>query len=156
MFHKYTFKLVGALGTILQYGCVTHCALEYIGDFVVCTGPSMEPTIYSNDVLFTEHISPRLQRMSKGDIIIAKCPSNPQQHICKRITGLPGDKVRHGYTTYTVPIGHIWLEGDNNSNSADSRIYGPVPQGLVRGRAVCKVWPLHDITMFTTKYVQQE
>lgn len=35
MFNKYALKAVGAVATILQYGCVTHCALEYIGDFVV-------------------------------------------------------------------------------------------------------------------------
>lgn len=69
-----------------------------------CTGPSMEPTIFSNDVLFTEHITPRLRTLKRGDIIIAKCPTNPQQHICKRIAAMEGDKVRYGFTTYIVNI----------------------------------------------------
>ncbi|XP_043268700.1 mitochondrial inner membrane protease subunit 1 [Venturia canescens] len=139
MFNKLAFKLVGAVGMIIQYGSVAHCTLEYIGDFVICTGPSMEPTIFSNTLLFTEHLSPRLQKLSKGDIIIAKSPSEPRQHICKRITGLPGDKVRYGFTTYVVPPGHVWLEGDNRNNSKDSRTYGAVPQGLLRSRVLCKV-----------------
>ncbi|KAI4494810.1 hypothetical protein M0804_001011 [Polistes exclamans] len=116
-----------------------------------CSGPSMEPTIRSKDILFTEHISTKLRWYKKGDIVISICPSNPRQHICKRLVGLPGDSIRHGFFTYTVPIGHVWLEGDNSSNSADSRIYGPVPQGLLRGRAICKIWPLSDVTLFTTK-----
>lgn len=156
MFNKSSRKILGAIGTLLQYGCVTHCVLEYIGDFVVCTGPSMEPTIYSNDVLLTEHVSPRLQRINKGDIVIAKCPSNPCQHICKRVTGLPGDKIYDGFSTYIVPVGHVWLEGDNSNNSSDSRMYGPVPQGLLRGRAMCKVWPPNDITLLTTNYAHHE
>lgn len=151
MSSKPFYKFLSVLGVTFQYICVTHCAFEYIGDFVVCSGPSMEPTISSKDILFTEHISTRLGWFRKGDIIISKCPYNPKQHICKRVVGLPGDRIRHAYTTHIVPIGHVWLEGDNSSNSTDSRIYGPVPQGLLRGRAVCKVWPLSDITLLTTK-----
>lgn len=111
----------------------------------------MEPTLESNNILLTEHISPRLQRLRRGDIIIAKSPSNPKQNICKRITGLPGDKVRGHFPSrsHVVPRGHVWLEGDNSSNSSDSRIYGPVPEGLIRSRVVCRVWPLDKITSLT-------
>ncbi|XP_012533547.1 mitochondrial inner membrane protease subunit 1 [Monomorium pharaonis] len=136
----------------VQCACITYCVHKYIGDIVVCSGPSMEPTLYTNDVLLLERISLRLQRLEKGDIVISKCPNNPEQNICKRIVGLPGDKIRNGFTVTTIPYGHVWLEGDNRNNSTDSRIYGPVPQGLLRGRALCKILPLRDITMFTTKY----
>ena len=40
-----------------------------------------------------------------------------------------------------VPKGHVWLEGDNATNSTDSRCYGPVPAALIRGRVVWKVMP---------------
>jgi len=62
----------------------------------------MEPTLYTNDVLLLERISVRLQRLEKGDIVISKCPNNPEQNICKRIVGLPGDKIRNGFTVTTV------------------------------------------------------
>lgn len=58
-----------------------------------CSGPSMEPTLYTNNVLLTERISRRLNRLDRGDIIVAKCPTKPQQNICKRIVGMPGDKI---------------------------------------------------------------
>uniref|UniRef100_A0AAR5QFB9 Peptidase S26 domain-containing protein n=1 Tax=Dendroctonus ponderosae TaxID=77166 RepID=A0AAR5QFB9_DENPD len=105
---KGLFKLLGSLGYLVQYDCVVHCTFEYLGDFVLCSGPSMEPTIYSNDILFTEHLSALI-----------------------------------------VPIGHIWIQGDNVSNSTDSRSYGPVPLGLVRSKAVCKVWPPSSISMLS-------
>ncbi|CAN0578941.1 unnamed protein product, partial [Ectocarpus sp. 12 AP-2014] len=38
-----------------------------------------------------------------------------------------------------VPQGHVWLEGDNLSNSSDSRTYGPIPLAMVRGRVFFKV-----------------
>lgn len=29
----------------------------------------------------------------------------------------------------TIPMGHVWLAGDNYNNSNDSRMYGPMPIG---------------------------
>jgi signal peptidase I len=34
-----------------------------------------------------------------------------------------------------VPAGHVWLAGDHRDHSADSRVFGPVPVGRVKGRA---------------------
>lgn len=117
----------------------------------MCSGPSMEPTLESKNILLTEHISPRFQMLKKGDIVIAISPTNPEQNICKRIKGMPGDRVNgHLFKkSQVVPLGHVWLEGDNSNNSADSRIYGPVPQGLIRSRAICRVWPLERIQSLT-------
>lgn len=108
----------------------------------------MEPTLETNNILFTEHISPRLKKLRRGDIVIAKNPTNPKQNICKRIVALQGDMVKGNFPSRKtfVPKGHVWLEGDNSSNSADSRVYGPVPQALIRSRVVCRVWPLDKIT----------
>jgi len=58
--------------------------------------------LYTNDVLLLERISVRLQRLEKGDIVISKCPNNPEQNICKRIIGLPGDKIKNDVTIITV------------------------------------------------------
>jgi signal peptidase I len=35
-----------------------------------------------------------------------------------------------------VPPGHVWLAGDHRDRSADSRVFGPVPVGRVKGRAL--------------------
>ena len=34
-----------------------------------------------------------------------------------------------------VPAGTVWLAGDHRDHSADSRVFGPVPVGRVKGRA---------------------
>ena len=38
-----------------------------------------------------------------------------------------------------MPPGHVWVEGDNKKRSYDSRHFGPVPYGLIKGRAIYKV-----------------
>jgi signal peptidase I len=35
----------------------------------------------------------------------------------------------------TVPRAHVWLAGDHRDHSADSRVFGPVPVGRIKGRA---------------------
>ncbi|MPC61233.1 Mitochondrial inner membrane protease subunit 1 [Portunus trituberculatus] len=67
-----------------------------------CRGPSMEPTIYSEDVILTEHITPHFNGISRGDVIIARSPTNPHHHICKRVTGLEGDRVKDGFKTHYI------------------------------------------------------
>ncbi|GIZ00459.1 mitochondrial inner membrane protease subunit 1 [Caerostris extrusa] len=141
-------KSLVATGYIGYTACVVHCTSEYIGDVVICQGPSMEPTLYSHDIMLTEHISIIRNNINRGDIIISRSPSNPKEYICKRVKGIPGDKIRTGFSTKVVPRGHVWLEGDNKSNSTDSRNYGPVPIGLLRSRAFCRVYPFEKAKMF--------
>ncbi len=84
----------------------------------------------------------------------------------KRVVALPGERVEaHGgkvlvdgrelvepylpagtttsdFTAVVVPPETLWVMGDNRSNSADSRIFGPVRQSTVVGRAFARVWPI--------------
>ncbi|XP_056115171.1 mitochondrial inner membrane protease subunit 1 isoform X1 [Rhinichthys klamathensis goyatoka] len=150
MFRGFFVKTVSFVGYTVQYGCIAHCAFEYIGEFVSCSGPSMEPTITNHNVVFSERVSRHLCRIQKGDIVIAKSPFDPKMNICKRVIGLEGDKVCTSgpsdiFKTHTyVPRGHVWLEGDNLRNSTDSRSYGPIPYALIRGRVCLKLWPPHS------------
>ncbi|XP_047219206.1 mitochondrial inner membrane protease subunit 1 isoform X1 [Girardinichthys multiradiatus] len=150
MFRRVLGKTLGLLGYTIQYGCIAHCAFEYIGEFVVCSGPSMEPTIVNHDIVFSERMSRHLCKIEKGDVVIVKSPFDPHMNICKRVIGLEGDKICTSgpldlLKTHTyVPMGHVWLEGDNRRNSTDSRNYGPIPYALIRGRVCLKLWPLHS------------
>lgn len=42
-----------------------------------------------------------------------------------------------------IPKGHVWLAGDNTSNSTDSRMYGPVPLAMIKGQVLAKVSKSH-------------
>ncbi len=56
---------------------------------------------------------------------------------------LPAGTITSDFPAVVVPPGTLWVMGDNRGNSADSRIFGPVPQSTVVGRAFARVWPLN-------------
>ncbi len=100
------------------------------------------------DVLLTEYISPRLNLIKSGDVVVAVKPTDPRVSVLKRVRGMGGETIwvhprkEPRPIKYVVPEGHVWLEGDNASQSTDSREYGPVPMALIRGRIILRFWPL--------------
>ncbi len=90
------------------------------------------------------------------------------EEFIKRVVGLPGETVqaRDGavfvdgrrliepylapgtvtsdFPATPVPAAHLWVMGDNRTNSSDSRVFGPVPRSSVVGRTVVRVWPLPE------------
>jgi signal peptidase I len=127
-------------------------------------GPSMQPNLYRGDRVMTEKVSYRFATPQRGDVVIVRRPE-PEKSLIKRVVALPGEvvEVRQGHVwidgvaieepwvTYfggpdygpaRVPLGHVFVLGDNRPNSRDSREIGPVALDSVRGHAVFVYWPL--------------
>ncbi|MBO2942758.1 signal peptidase I [Paenibacillus sp. F411] len=67
--------------------------------------------------------------------------ANAEGRLYNPVTNFPNEYVSED----TVPEGHVFVLGDNRSNSTDSRMIGFVPLGDIVGRADVIFWPLKDI-----------
>lgn len=134
---------------------------------------SMEQTIEVGDRVFSEKVSYMFGDPVQGDIITFEDPADSERVLIKRVIatggqtvdlrdgvvyvdgvpldepytqGKPSNDLNSGITyPYTVPEGHVWVMGDNRTNSADSRAFGAIPLESVTGHAVLRYWPLDRI-----------
>ena len=126
------------------------------GDIVVFDAPGGGP----------EESSPFLERAvrSVAESVGIMAPSTDE--YIKRVVALPGERIEgiggkvvvdgrelvepylppgaatSDFPAVVVPPDTVFVLGDNRANSADSRVFGPVPRSTVVGRAIARVWPL--------------
>jgi len=129
------------------------------GDVVVFDAPNQaEPTD-----------SPPFPKRIVQSVLESVGLSTPStEEYIKRVIALPGEQVEgrdgrvyvdgrelvepylpQGPTTRDFPpvmLGddQLWVMGDNRENSSDSRVFGPIQESTIVGRAFVKVWPLQD------------
>ncbi|KAK1646875.1 hypothetical protein QYE76_064680 [Lolium multiflorum] len=110
-------------------------------------GSSMHPTFEdrTGEYALVQRSGLARYDFSRGEVVTFVSPVDHRSTLVKRLIGMPGDwiSVPETLEIRKVPEGHCWLEGDNGSVSWDSRFYGPIPLGLVRGRVTHVVWPPH-------------
>lgn len=137
---------------------------------------SMEPTLEPGDRVLVSKIAYDLHPVHRGDIVVFKKPANDVapgiKDLIKRVVGLPGETIQgigggvyinghrlaqkylpRGVTTapfgpVKIPKGDYFMMGDNRGDSADSRVFGPVPGKLIIGRAFVRIWPLSRLYWF--------
>jgi signal peptidase I len=86
---------------LAKFGSLYYCILHYGIDVTTCIGPSMLPTFNTvGDVVLLERLSAARHCLDRGDVVVAKSLSQPNQTVCKRIRALEGDVV-------DVPVGFL-------------------------------------------------
>lgn len=123
---------------------------------------SMSPTIGEGDLVVVDRSDGPVRR---GDVVAARHPASGDL-LVKRVVGLGGDEVaiEDGvlvvdgtavcepsidpdridgvwFGPVSVPVGTVFLMGDERALSIDSRTFGAVPTGAVEGTVVARVWP---------------
>lgn len=109
-------------------------------------------------------------RPNRGDIVVLNPPYPSPNPYIKRVIGLPGETISfHDGSVYidgkqldepyiaagvltecgrgqwcdvTVPADSVFVLGDNREDSTDSRVFGPIKDEAIIGKAVFANWPL--------------
>ncbi len=83
---------------LLEAVAISYFVLMLIYYFVaipeIVSGASMEPTLYSNERILVEKITPKFKPYARGDIIVLNPPYNDNIDYVKRIIGLPGEIIK--------------------------------------------------------------
>ncbi len=97
-------------------------------------GRSMVPTLEPGDLAIVVPV----RRPRTGWVVVLERPDRPGLEVAKRVIAGPG-----GLAPDAGALGpeECWVEGDAPAASTDSRRFGPVPVGAIRGRVVAVCWP---------------
>ncbi len=136
---------------------------------------SMEPTLQIDDRVLVNKLSYSAHDVNRGDLVVFRRPdevAGDTQDLIKRVIGLPGESVSTDPDTgqvlidgqvlvepyldasvrtsgldepVLIPDGHVLVMGDNRGNSQDGRVFGPIDEDSIVGRAFLRVWPLDTI-----------
>jgi signal peptidase I len=118
--------------------------------------------------------------IQRGDVVVFKFPVDPERDFIKRVIGLPGERLEwrerkmyidgkpidepyvhfvprpendprfsnHG--PLLVAPGQYFVMGDNRNNSEDSRWWGTVPAGYIKGQALFMYFSLEEDSSLPT------
>ena len=152
----------------------------YIAQPFIVSGSSMDPTFATGQYLIVDEISYEFNSPQRGDVIVFRYPKNPSRFYIKRIIGMPNETVEitNGKITIKTPSNQIGFEltepyvefkkkdsstkklgdseyfvmGDNRAASSDSRVWGPVPEKLIIGKAFLRLLPIASASVLPGSY----
>lgn len=112
------------------------------------SGASMQPTYEDGDYLIIDEFTYHFREPAKNEVIVFRYPKDTSKFFIKRIAGVPNETIDVYGNKVTLDEGKYFVMGDNRGESSDSRVWGPVPEKLIVGRALVRLWPVNHIALF--------
>ena len=136
----------------------------FIAEPVSIEGVSMNPTLHDSELVLSSPIPYYFHDPKQGDIVIFNAPDKDAIYI-KRVIGEEDQTVdiknskyyinnkvlSEPYITeetlptneshWSVPDDHVFVSGDNRTNSTDSRVFGPIAKDRIRGKVILRFKP---------------
>lgn len=152
----------------------------YIAEPFIVSGSSMVPTFQTGNYLIVEQVSYRFENPERGDVVVFHYPRDPSKFFIKRIIGLPGEviEINKGQIIiknetypdglllnepyidmksddnlrFTLSSDEYFVMGDNRTASSDSRVWGPLPEDLIVGKAFLRLFPIQNLDILPGNY----
>ena len=138
-------------------------------------GTSMAPLLSDQERIFINKFVYRFEPIQRGDVVVFWYPLDRSKSFIKRVIGLPGEtvEIRRGavyvddkivpepyvppqyedlsdFGPVRVPKDSYFVMGDHRISSNDSRVFGPVADRYIYGRAVFAYWPVDHFGSLST------
>lgn len=153
---------------ILLAALISFFLINYVVSAFKIEGDSMKPLLRAQERILISKLAVRKNSLRRFDIVVLYKPDEPEKSLVKRIIGLPGEivEIRDGEVLVNdkplrhlpggegggalapddmkallIPRGTFFVMGDNRGISFDSRLFGPVPQKYIFGKAFFRYWP---------------
>lgn len=88
----------------------------------------MSPNLDAGDYVIVNRWAYRFRPPVAGDVVVARDPDTPDRILVKRVS-------------HTLPDDRVFLAGDNEARSRDSRAFGSVAMRLIVGKVWLRLQP---------------
>ena len=134
----------------------------YVVTPVTVDGPSMEETLYTNDIMLLYKYNKK--NIKRYDIIVFNYNNSK---LVKRLIALPGERIKcergiilindedmsneYGYgdnkdfEEITLKEDEYFVMGDNREDSLDSRVFGPIHMSQILGNTNLIIFPVNHL-----------
>ena len=127
---------------------------------VTVDGPSMEETLYTNDIMLLNKLNKN--NLNRYDIIVFRRESSK---LVKRLIALPNETIKcedgiiyingeeksneygfgknMNFKEYKLGSDEYFVMGDNREDSLDSRYFGPIKSSQIEGKTSLVIFPFN-------------
>ncbi len=158
----------------------------FVAQPFIVSGASMEPSFETGQYIIVDQISYAFEAPKRGEVIIFRYPKDTTKFFIKRVIGLPNetmelkggnviiknsknpdgfildepyiksDNLNSQDMAITLKDDEYFVMGDNRHASSDSRIWGPLEEKFVIGRAFLRLFPIREGGVFPGSHTDSQ